>query len=461
MLTFIELLIGVVVIVGVARYIIKGYSATGVLFVGGLLLLIISAIMGHKVLPSSQASTGYSATDIVEYVKILLMSRGGDLGMMIMMLCGFAAYMTHIGANDMVVKLASKPLQYINSPYLLMIAAYFVACLMSLAVSSATGLGVLLMATLFPVMVNVGISRGAAAAICASPAAIILAPTSGDVVLAAQASEMSLIDFAFKTTLPISIAAIIGMAIAHFFWQRYLDKKEHISHEMLDVSEITTTAPAFYAILPFTPIIGVLIFDGKWGPRLHIITILVICMLIASILEFIRSFNTQKVFSGLEVAYRGMADAFANVVMLLVAAGVFAQGLSTIGFIQSLISIATSFGSASIILMLVLVILTMLAAVTTGSGNAPFYAFVEMIPKLAHSSGINPAYLTIPMLQASNLGRTLSPVSGVVVAVAGMAKISPFEVVKRTSVPVLVGLVIVIVATELMVPGTAAAVTGK
>ncbi|MFO6427396.1 hypothetical protein ACLBOM_26510 [Escherichia coli] len=25
------------------------------------------------------------------------------------------------------------------------------------------------------------------------------------------------------------------MAIAHFFWQRYLDKKEHISHEMLDV----------------------------------------------------------------------------------------------------------------------------------------------------------------------------------------------------------------------------------
>ncbi|MDU5729954.1 MAG: anaerobic C4-dicarboxylate transporter DcuC [Citrobacter freundii] len=444
MLTFIELLIGVVVIVGVARYIIKGYSATGVLFVGGLVLLIISALMGHKVLPSSAASTGYTATDIVEYIKILLMSRGGDLGMMIMMLCGFAAYMTHIGANDMVVKLASKPLQYINSPYLLMIAAYFVACLMSLAVSSATGLGVLLMATLFPVMVNVGISRGAAAAICASPAAIILSPTSGDVVLAAKAAEMPLIDFAFKTTLPISIAAIIAMAIAHFFWQRFLDKKENISHEMLDVAEITTTAPSFYAILPFTPIVGVLIFDGKWGPQLHIITILVLCMLIAAILEFVRGFNTQKVFSGLEVAYRGMADAFANVVMLLVAAGVFAQGLSTIGFIQSLISIATSFGSA----------------MTTGSGNAPFYAFVEMIPKLAHSSGINPAYLVIPMLQASNLGRTISPVSGVVVAVAGMAKISPFEVVKRTSVPVLVGLLVVIIATEVMVPGSSSAVVG-
>ncbi len=41
------------------------------------------------------------------------------------------------------------------------------------------------------------------------------------------------------------------MAIAHFFWQRYLDKKENVAHEMLDVNEITTTAPAFafYAIL--------------------------------------------------------------------------------------------------------------------------------------------------------------------------------------------------------------------
>ncbi|HGU5936793.1 TPA: anaerobic C4-dicarboxylate transporter DcuC [Yersinia enterocolitica] len=447
-----DLLIGVVVAIGVGRYIIKGYSATGVLMVGGLLLLIISALMGKNVLPASATSTGWLATDIVEYVKILLMSRGGDLGMMIMMLCGFAAYMTHIGANDVVVKIASKPLQMINSPYLLMVAAYIVACLMSLAVSSATGLGVLLMATLFPVMVNVGISRGAAAAICASPAAIILAPTSGDVVLAAKASEMPLVDFAFKTTLPISIAAIVCMAIAHFFWQRYLDNKSQEKHEMMDVNDITTNAPSFYAILPFTPIIGVLIFDGKWGPELHIITVLVICMLIAAVIEFLRSFNAKTVFTGLEVAYRGMADAFATVVMLLVAAGVFAQGLSTVGFISGLIGLAQSFGTGGIIMMLVLVTITMLAAMTTGSGNAPFYAFVELIPKLAAQMGINPAYLVIPMLQASNLGRTLSPVSGVVVAVAGMAKISPFEVVKRTSVPVLVGLVVVIVATEILVP---------
>ncbi|MGL4821647.1 MAG: anaerobic C4-dicarboxylate transporter DcuC [Plesiomonas shigelloides] len=447
-----ELLIGILVAAGVGRYIFKGYSATGVLMTGGLLLLIIAALLGHSVLPKGVESTGNMATDVVEYVKYLLMNRGGDLGMMIMMLCGFATYMTHIGANDMVVKLTSKPLQKIKSPYVLMVAAYFVACLMSLAVSSATGLGVLLMATLFPLMVNVGISRGAAAAICASPAAIILSPTSGDVVVAANAAGLDLIDFAFKTTLPISIVAILCMAVAHFFWQRYLDNKEGVSHERLDVSEIQVNAPSFYAILPFTPIIGVLIFNGDLGPKLHIITILVICMIMTALIEFIRKFSAQEVFKGLEVAYRGMADAFASVVMLLVAAGVFAQGLTTVGFINNLLGLAQSFGNGGFVMMMVLVIITTLAAFTTGSGNAPFYAFVELIPKLAAQMGINPAFLIIPMLQASNLGRTISPVSGVIVATSGMAKLSPFEVVKRTSVPVLVGLIVVIIATEVMVP---------
>ncbi|MGL4455234.1 MAG: anaerobic C4-dicarboxylate transporter DcuC, partial [Plesiomonas sp.] len=85
-----ELLIGVIVAAGVGRYIFKGYSATGVLMTGGILLLIISVLLGHSILPKGVESTGNAATNVVEYVKYLLMSRGGDLGMMIMMLCGFA-----------------------------------------------------------------------------------------------------------------------------------------------------------------------------------------------------------------------------------------------------------------------------------------------------------------------------------------------------------------------------------
>ena len=447
-----DLIIGLIAIVLVAYYIVKGYSATGVLMFGGLVLLFISVLMGHSILPEGVKSTGSTYFDILEYVKYLLGNRGGGLGLMIMVLCGFSVYMTHLGANDVVVKLVSKPLKNIRSPYILMVFAYFLACLMSFAVASATGLGVLLMATLFPVMVNVGISRGAAAAICASPISIILSPTSGDVVLSAEISKIPLGEFAFGTALPVSIFAILGIAVAHFFWQRYLDKKEGVQVERLNADEIKTTAPNYYAILPLLPIIGVLIFDGKWGlPNLHIVTVMVLCFIITAIVDFLRSFNAKQTFDNLVVAYRGMADAFAGVVMLLVAAGVFAQSLSTIGFITNLIDSAQSFGGSAFFMMLVLAVITILATMATGSGNAAFYAFAELIPKLATQMGVNPAFLTIPMLQASNLGRGLSPVSGVVVAVSGMENISPFEIVKRMSVPMLVGFICVIIGTEIFV----------
>ena len=447
-----DLIIGLIAIVLVAYYIVKGYSATGVLMFGGLVLLFISVLMGHSILPEGVKSTGSTYFDILEYVKYLLGNRGGGLGLMIMVLCGFSVYMTHLGANDVVVKLVSKPLKNIRSPYILMVFAYFLACLMSFAVSSATGLGVLLMATLFPVMVNVGISRGAAATICASPISIILSPTSGDVVLSAEISKIPLGEFAFGTALPVSIFAILGIAVAHFFWQRYLDKKEGVQVERLNADEIKTTAPNYYAILPLLPIIGVLIFDGKWGlPNLHIVTVMVLCFIITAAVDFLRSFNAKQTFDNLVVAYRGMADAFAGVVMLLVAAGVFAQSLSTIGFITNLIDSAQTFGGSAFFMMLVLAVITILATMATGSGNAAFYAFAELIPKLATQMGVNPAFLTIPMLQASNLGRGLSPVSGVVVAVSGMGKISPFEIVKRMSVPMLVGFICVIIGTEIFV----------
>lgn len=453
-----DIVVGIVVIGLVSYYIIKGYSASGVLLVGGIALLIATIFLGKgsSIVPTKE-STGWVYLDILEFIKLKLLERGGGLGMLIMVLCGFSVYMTHIGANDMVVKLASKPLQYVKSPYFLMLVAYFASCLMSFAVSSATGLGVLLMATLYPIMVNMGLSKGSSAAICASPAAIILSPTSGDVILAAETSGVPISKFAFGYTLPISISAIVVIAISHFFWQRYLDKKEGFDPKQavktmeLEVQEIKTQAPKFYALLPFTPIIGVVLFDGKIAPKLHIITIVILCMLITCLVEFLRSWDGKKVLKDLETMYQGMADAFSSVVVLLVAAGVFAQGLTDIGFIQTLINSAESMGNSGVIMMLALAVITLLAAIVTGSGNAPFYAFIELVPKLALRMHINPSYLAIPMLQSSNIGRSLSPVSGVLVAISSMAGISPFYLVKRMSVPMIMAFITVIIGTQIMV----------
>lgn len=453
-----ELLIGLAVTVAVGYFIVKGYKPAGVLLTAGIVLLLLTGALGYSVLPAKVPSTGNTVTDALEFVKYMLRYSGGGLGMQIMLLCGFASYMTHIGANNVVVKQFSKPLSVITSPYILLVAAYIVACLMSLAVSSATGLGVLLMATLFPMMVAMGISRPAAVAVCASPAAIILSPTSGDVVIAAEKSGLPLHVFAVETVLPVSICAIIVMAAAAFFWNKYLDKKDNTPMEKIDVSAIEVKAPAYYAALPFLPIVGVFLFNGETiqGLSLDIYTIVVGSIFIGALVDFVtKRFKGKETLEDLESCYAGMAEAFKGVVMLLVAAGVFAQGLMSIGAIDNLLHLAETAGAGGIALMLILTGLTVAAAIATGSGNAPFYAFVELAPSLAAKLGVNPAFLIIPMLQASNLGRTISPVSGVVVATAGMGHISPFEVVKRTSVPVILGLITVIIGTVILVPMTA------
>ncbi len=90
---------------------------------------------------------------------------------------------------------------------------------------------------------------------------------------------------------------------------------------------------------------------------------------------------------------------------------------------------------------LVFAIVTLAAAIIMGSGNAPFLAFVELIPQIAHSMGVNPIAMILPMQQASHMGRGMSPVAGVIIAVSSGAKLQPFDVVKRTAVPLMVGFV--------------------
>ena len=80
--------------------------------------------------------------------------------------------------------------------------------------------------------------------------------------------------------------------------------------------------------------------------------------------------------------------------------------------------------------------------IIAGSNGASFYPLVEMVPKIARDMGVNPVTLVLPMHQASTIARPLSPVAGVVVAIAGMLQMNPFELIKRASVPCIVGLIV-------------------
>ena len=107
-----------------------------------------------------------------------------------MAVAGFATYMSHIGASQALVWVAVKPVAGIQSSYLMLSICYLVAVFVSLFVTSATGLGLLLMVTMYPVMRNLGISPASACGVIATSQAFEIGPTQTNAIFSAGQSGM-------------------------------------------------------------------------------------------------------------------------------------------------------------------------------------------------------------------------------------------------------------------------------
>jgi DcuC family C4-dicarboxylate transporter len=130
-----------------------------------------------------------------------------------------------------------------------------------------------------------------------------------------------------------------------------------------------------------------------------------------------------------------MGKVFGPVVALIVCAEFFAESLKAIGAIDTLLHSASNAGIGSGLMTLVMVGLIVVASVIMGSGNAAFLSFSTLAPAVAAKFGVPAVTMLLPMQLASSIGRTVSPIAAVIIACSGIAKISPFVLVKRTSVP--------------------------
>ena len=70
-----------------------------------------------------------------------------------------------------------------------------------------------------------------------------------------------------------------------------------------------------------------------------------------------------------------------------------------------------------------------------GSGNAAFFSFAPLIPNVAHVLGVQVVQLLFPLQILVSFGRVASPITGAIVAISGLVGVSPFQVAKRTCIP--------------------------
>ena len=60
---------------------------------------------------------------------------------------------------------------------------------------------------------------------------------------------------------------------------------------------------------------------------------------------------------------------------------------------------------------------------------------------------IAPVLMLLPMHFAASIARSMSPITAVIVVVSGIANVSPIDVVKRTSIPMIGALIVNVAAT--------------
>ena len=186
-----------------AFLILKKYYAPWALLMVGLALLVISGLMTGDPLVTGMNATNTFFFDLIQVLTNILQSRAAGLGMNIMVVGGFAAYMDKIGATKALVQVCTKPLSRIHAPYVLLAIGYLLGQMLNVFIPSATGLGMLLMVTLYPLLVSVGVSRLSAAAVIVTASCLDLGPASGNTLLAAELSKMDVIEFFIKNQLPV------------------------------------------------------------------------------------------------------------------------------------------------------------------------------------------------------------------------------------------------------------------
>lgn len=486
------------VVIAIAAFVAAGYlivkkvHAAAAIFFVGVVLLMLSAILGKAGKGSVEIdpSSGSSLYDQLLVVEKLFEKRFAGIGMAIMVLFGFVSYMRHIGADAKTVVVLSRPLQKLHGSYWMVPVGFLVGNLLSLVVPSASALSLLLIATLLPAMVAAGLTPLTVGAVVVTCSTIMPTPLEAGLILGSELTEMQASEFVFGHVAKATIPTLIITAFVHMFWQRYCDQRDLARAAKVKAKAVGGTAadkkaaadsaelkaaqesqsssaiddaikraaklPGFYAILPLLPLLLILVTAIL--ERLHvlpfeaeILPVTVVSLFIAMIIEAIRHRNFTNSLDQLKTFFKGMGEGAAGVVALLVAAAILVEGINQLGVITMLTESTAGSKGAAAMIIIIFVISTALMASLTGSGTAPYFAFAEVVPSLAADSGVLPVRMLTSIWGTSNLMRQVSPVCAAVLIVAGAIKVSPFQLVKRTSVPMITATVLNVILSFVMI----------
>ena len=364
---------------------------------------------------------------------------------------GFAFVMKFTECDRALVNLLTRPLG--NIGFLLIPIVVALTYFINIAIPSAAGCSAAVGATLIPVMMAAGVKpEMAGAAVFAGTFGSVLSPGSAHNVFVADMVKahnpsytvQDVIGVQFSSAITALIVVLIVMSITAIVCKdytkgvNYLAQKEGGANSVASNSADGSNLDAqpqkinvLYALMPLVPLV-ILVIGGtslnqvsflKWT-KMGVAE----AMLLGAILTIaVTLTDPQKITKEF---FKGMGSAYAEIIGIIIAAGVFVAGLSACGAIDFVIEWLkgeqgyVKFGGTFVPFFM---------GIVTGSGDAASMAFNTAVTVHADALGFEQDKLGMAVAISGALGRSASPIAGACIVCAGLAMVSPIQIAKRTA----------------------------
>lgn len=389
---------------------------------------------------------------------------------------GFAYVMKVTKCDQHLVLLLTKPMK--NIGFLLIPATFVLTYFINIAIPSAAGCSAAVGATMIPLLMASGVRPAmAGAAVFAGTFGGVLSPGSAHNIFVTDMVKKTneaytvqdVIGVQFPNAVAAGIVVLIVISLTAIIFKDYQKGQDFSPKSTSNAAEATQTkVNLLFALAPLIPlvilVVGAVIssyardffltnlnsivavlgdprgvsvekfFGDHYGLFVAIkyfswmnMGVAEAMILGAIIAVFITWTSPEKITKEF---FNGMGSAYAEVMGIIIAAGVFVAGLKACGAIDAVTEWLkhsqefVRYGGTFV---------PYLMGTVTGSGDAATMAFNQAITVHAADLGFAQDKLGMAAAISGALGRSSSPIAGAAIVCAGLAMVSPVEIAKRTA----------------------------
>lgn len=242
---------------------------------------------------------------------------------------GFAAVVTATKCDQHLVAAVAAPLKKLGG-LLIPVTTVLTFCI-NIAIMSAAGTAATAGATFIPLLIRAGIRPAAAAAAVGggTMSGLLLNPGCAHDIYVAKMANMDLMAFigwaAPYVVGLVLLATIVNAALAIFHYKDHKPSAEEMANLNLSDKE-AFKVNYLRALAPLVPLI-ILMSASVWFPKagIDVVAAMLIGIVVIALITMMNPSEISKAF------FKGMGSGYAQVIGLIVAAGVFTAGLQTTG----------------------------------------------------------------------------------------------------------------------------------